>query len=154
MRELESSLQQFAEFLLKGQLMHPKAAPFAVRWVRSFLQRPAQDLPLGDQVRQFCDALEREGRWQDWQVRQAEQALRIYFVNCLQRTDWRRAPSTGAVDAEGRTTPLEALHLLRQRIRARHYSYRTECSYADWVRRFLDYCAQRDGPRPRVTADA
>ena len=62
MRELESSLQQFAEFLLKGQLMRPKAAPFAVRWVRSFLQRPAQDLPLGDQVRQFCDALEREGR--------------------------------------------------------------------------------------------
>ena len=81
MRELEASLQQFAEFLLKGQLMRPNAAPFAVRWVRSFLQRPAQDLPLGDQVRQFGDALEREGRWQDWQVRQAEQALRIYFVN-------------------------------------------------------------------------
>ena len=45
MRELESSLQQFAEFLLKGQLMCPKATPFAVRWVWSFLQRPAQDLP-------------------------------------------------------------------------------------------------------------
>lgn len=87
-------------------------------------------------------------------MRQAEQALRIHFVNFLQRTDWRLAPSTGAVDAEGRTTPLEALHLLRRRIRARHYSYRTECSYADWVRRFLDYCAQRDGRRPRVTADA
>ena len=122
MRELDVSLQQFAEFLLKGQLMRPKAAPFAVRWVRIFLQRPAQDLPLGDQVLQFCDALERDGRWQDWQVRQAEEALRIYFVNFLQRTDWRRAPSTGAVDAEGRTGPLEALQLLRQRIRARHYS--------------------------------
>jgi hypothetical protein len=56
MRELESWLQQFAEFLLRGQLMRPRAAPFAVRWVRSFLQRPAQDLPIGDQVRQFCDA--------------------------------------------------------------------------------------------------
>ena len=77
MRELEASLQQFGEFLLKGQLVRPKAAPFVVRWVREFLGRPATDLPIVDQVRSFCEELERAGRWQDWQVRQAEHALRI-----------------------------------------------------------------------------
>lgn len=116
-----------------------------------FLRRPATDVPIADQVRHFCEELERGGRWQDWQVRQAEHALRIYFVNFLNRTDWHRQPSAAVVDADGRTTPLAALQQLRSRIRTRHYSYRTECSYADWVRRFLDYLAQRDGPRPRVT---
>jgi hypothetical protein len=37
MRELESSLQEFGEFLLKAQLVRPTAAPYFVRWVRRFL---------------------------------------------------------------------------------------------------------------------
>ena len=61
MRELESSLQQFGEFLLKAQLARPSAAPYFVRWVRRFLSRPASDEPLADQVRGFCEELERHG---------------------------------------------------------------------------------------------
>lgn len=93
MRELEASLQQFGEFLLKAQLVREKAAPYCVRWVRRFLTRPASDEPLADQVLRFCEELERHGGCEDWQLRQAEQALRIYFVNFLQRTDWHRRPA-------------------------------------------------------------
>ena len=94
MRELEASLQQFGEFVLKAQLMKASAAPYCVRWVRQFLTRPAANEPLADQVRRFCEELERQGACEDWQVRQAEQALRIYFVNFLQRTDWQRQPAS------------------------------------------------------------
>ncbi len=87
MRELESSLQQFGEFLLKAQLARPAAAPYFVRWVRRFLSRPASDEPLRDQVRGFCEELDRNGGSEDWQVRQADQALRLYFVNFLKRTN-------------------------------------------------------------------
>lgn len=154
MRELDTSLQQFGEFLLKARLVKEKAAPYCVRWVRRFLTRPASNEALGDQVRQFCEALERDDGCQDWQVRQAEQALRIYFVNFLQRTDWRQPAST-LVDEKGCTNPLAALDELRRRIRTRHYSYRTECSYADWVRRFFAYCSERQGvPEPRIESDA
>jgi len=155
MREREASLQEYGEFLLKAQLVKEKAAPYCVRWVRAFLSRPASPDPLEDQVRRFCDDLERQGR-EDWQVRQAEQALRIYFVNFLRRTDWHRRPTSASavVDEAGRTTPLGALEQLRLRLRTRHYSYRTECSYADWVRRFLAYLAERQGaPHPRVDSD-
>jgi hypothetical protein len=55
MRELEASLQQFGEFLLKAQLARPQTAPYFVRWVRRFLSRPASDEPLADQVRGFCE---------------------------------------------------------------------------------------------------
>ena len=155
MRELEASLQQFGELLLKGRLVREKAAPHCVRWVRRFLMRPASDEPLADQVRRFCEDLERNGRCQEWQVRQAEQALRIYFVNFLQRTDWHRRPASTVVSEQGRTNPLAALDELRRRLRTRHYAYRTECSYADWVRRFFAYLAERQGvPHPRVASEA
>jgi integrase len=154
MRELESSLQQFGEFLLKSQIVRAQNAPHFVRWVRQFLSRQASDQPLADQVRGFCEDLERTARCADWQVRQAEQALRLYFVNFLNRIEWHRQPPNAVVDEQGRTNPLTALQQLRTRVRTRHYSYRTECSYADWVRRFLEYAAQQQGAvHPRVTAD-
>ena len=101
MRELESSLQQLAEFLLKAQLVRPNAAPFVVRAVRQFHLQAATDESLADRVRGFCEELERAGR-QDWQVQQAEQALRISFVNVLNRTDWHRQPASPVVDTNGR----------------------------------------------------
>ena len=33
MREIEASLQQFGEVLLRARLMREKAAPYCVRWV-------------------------------------------------------------------------------------------------------------------------
>ena len=147
-------MQEFGEFLLKAQLVRPTAAPYFVRWVRRFLSRQASDEPLADQVRGFCEELERDGGSEDWQVRQADQALRIYFVNFLKRTDWHRRPVSTVVDEQGRTSPLAALEQLRTRLRTRHYYYRTECTYADWVRRFLDYTAQQQGvPHPRVESE-
>ena len=154
MRELEASLQQFGEFLLKARLVKEKAAPYCVRWVRRFLTRPASNEPLADQVRRFCEELEHGGACQDWQVRQADQALRIYFVNFLHRTDWHRGSASAVVDQQGRTNPLAALEELRRRLRTRHYSYRTECSYADWSRRFCAYASERQSvAQPRIEAD-
>jgi hypothetical protein len=129
------------------QMAREKAAPYFVRWVRRFLTRPASDEPLADQVRRFCEELEQNGGCQDWQLRQAEQALRIYFVNFLKRTDWHRRPQSAVVDELGQVNPPAALEQLRMRLRTRHYSYRTECTYMDWVRRFFDYAAGRHAAR-------
>ena len=153
MRELESSLQAFGEYLLKAQLVRPNAAPYVVRWVRRFLARPATNDPLVDQVRLFCEELAQHGSVAEWQVRQADQALRIYFVNFLKRPDWHRR-TEGTADPLAPSSPLAALDLLRTRLRTRHYAYRTECTYVDWVRRFLEYAATRQGvPHPRVDAE-
>src|ERR1700710_3129444 len=111
MRELESLLQQFSDFLLK-ELVRPTAAPYFVRWVRRFLSRPASDEPLTDQVRGFCEELERNGGIEDWQVRQADQALRMYFVNFFKRTEWHRRPASTVVDEHGCPSPLAALEQL------------------------------------------
>lgn len=155
MRELESSLQQFGEFLLKARLARPNAAPYLVRWVRRFLAWPATDAPLADQVRVFCETLERDNHIADWQVRQAHQALRMYFVNFLKRTNWAQAPANATVDEQRHASPLAAVELMRTRLRTRHYSYRTECTYVDWARRLFEYAAERQGlPHPTISADS
>ena len=155
MRETESVLQQFGEFLLKRQLVRPSAAPYFVGWVRRVLSRQASVEPLADKVRRFCEDIERNGEVEDWQVRQAERTLQVYFVNFLDRTDWHRRPASAVVDEKGRAIPLAALEQLRLRIRTRHYSYRTECCYVDWARRFFSYLVdQQGGPQPRVHAEA
>jgi hypothetical protein len=85
MRDVESSIEAFGEFLLRGQLVGQNAAPYFVRWLRRFLSREATSEALVDQVRRLCDDLERAGQSAEWQVRQAEQALRLYFVDFLER---------------------------------------------------------------------
>lgn len=75
-------------------------------------------------------------------------------MNFLKRTEWHRRPASTVVDEQGCTNRLAALEQLRTRLRTRHYSYRTECTYVDWVRRFLDYAAQQQGvPHPRVASE-
>ncbi len=66
MRDLESALQAFGEFLLKGQSVRQTAAPYFVRWVQRFLSREATSEALANQVRRFCDDLERAGESADW----------------------------------------------------------------------------------------
>jgi hypothetical protein len=150
MRELETSLQQFVEEFLLGARLVRVGGP-ARAWVRRCLTRPASKATLADQALRFSEELAASGGCQDWQVRQAEQAVRIYFVNFLQRTEWHRRPASATVDEQQRANPLTVLEELRGRLRTRHYSYRTECSYADWVRRFLAYLSERQGmPHPRV----
>ena len=82
-----------------------------------------------------------------------QQALRLYFADFLGRTDWSRQPASTVVDEQGGTSPLAALEEMRRRLRTRHYAYRTECTYVDWVRRFLAYVGGQQGVRqPRVDA--
>jgi hypothetical protein len=47
MRDLEATLQEFGEFLLKSKLAREKNAPYIVRWVRRFLSAPASEPPNG-----------------------------------------------------------------------------------------------------------
>src|SRR4051812_17754887 len=104
MRELESPLQSFGEFLLEVQLVRPTAPPHFVRWVRRFMSRPASDKPLADRVRKFCEALD-HGNWiDDAPVRHANQTLRMYFLNLHKRTEWHRRPAGTVTDEQGCTS--------------------------------------------------
>jgi integrase len=154
MLELESELQKYGEFLLKANLVPERMAPFFVRWVRWFLKYGGSEASLAERMDRFCANLEQSGRWKDWQIAQAERAVRVYFVNYLKQTDWNKRPESKVWDTEGRVDGLAALAELRARLRTKHYSYRTEQTYMDWSRRFLDYATEcQKAPRPTVAPE-
>lgn len=154
MSELETELQKYGEFLLKANLVPDKFAPFFVRWVRWFLRHGGSSASLAERLDEFRARLETSGRWQDWQIAQAERAIRVYFVNYLKQTDWNKRPHSVVWDATGRVDTLAALAELRARLRTKHYSYRTESTYIDWARRFFDYATQcQKEVRPTIAAD-
>ena len=156
-KDIERGLADFGEFLLRERIVHSAHAPFHVKWVRRFLERdePQAGEALQDRVRRFCEDLERAAWATEWMVKQAEQAIRLYFLNFLKVTDWRKPERLAQVqDAEGQVNPEAALAQLRETLRLKHYSYRTEKTYADWVRRFFEYLGEAEKGRTVVTAEA
>ena len=137
--ETDSLLAAFGEYLLRSRIADEKHARYYVRWVRQFLGRPAvmPNATPDEALTGFLDTLERDGR-EDWQVEQARKAVTAWF-------GWRQrakeaAPAPKAAPApDGSVVADDALAALRDTIRVRHYSYRSEQTYLDWVRRFFDY---------------
>lgn len=149
MSDVETQLQRFGEYLLRADLVPEKQAPFYVKWVRQFLRFRTDAQALEDRLDGFLEELHRSAFWSEWHIKQAERAVRTYFVNFLEVTDWKRRPTQEVRDAEGRVDVLPALEALRTRLRVRHYSYRTEATYVDWARRFIAYAAEvQQTPRP------
>jgi Phage integrase, N-terminal SAM-like domain len=149
--------------------VRPDRSPFYVRWGKDF-DSFLPDKSLKDRSRKdieafLADLRKRQGI-ADWQVRQAEHALRILYEVFLPHYTPERHPTVapagkhptqeGMAKADGfrdRVIPGEVerqfpelIERVKTEIRARHYSYRTETSYLDGVRRFIafhDYAAPR-----------
>jgi integron integrase len=155
MNDLDQALARFGEFLLRARIADERRGSFFVSWVRRFLCRPVSPgESLQDRVQKFREDLERRGRWQDWQIEQAERAVRLYFVNFLKQTDWAARERDLVRRSDGGVDRLAVIEEMRTRLRVRHYSYRTESTYADWVRRFLDYAAaQQAVEAPQVKSE-
>ncbi|MEM3421927.1 MAG: integron integrase [Candidatus Hadarchaeum sp.] len=148
------SLEPFEAYLAKRQLVPERQRPYLVRWVRLFLQGPGGDKGLSpaDQKKLFQDALDKDRRLEDWQRRQAMQAVELYLDQFL---PWSRAKTLEKDlfrEMEGKefrvSHPGEAgrslnVQRMRELLRIRHYSYRTEQSYLHWVERYHAFCQSR-----------
>ena len=97
-------------------------------------------------MRIFLEELSQSGRYQEWQILQAEKAIRLYFAHFLKDSIWHSAQeprvsvsATGVVDVE------EASRTARTVLRTKHYSYRTEQTYLSWIASFFKYLADTNG---------
>jgi integron integrase len=154
----------------------PDRSGFYVRWAKEFVNfLPEKRLKdrSGKDIEAFLASLgERKGITK-WQVKQAEHALKILYEVFLprysparsSRLDPPRKQLAGKADPKGegfrdRVIPGEVerrysslLEATKTEIRTRHYSYRTEMAYVDWVRRFVAFHDYAD-PRRLDTASA
>ncbi len=146
--ENELQLSKFGEYLLRGRLVLEKNARFYVHWVRKFLGEAPDDpsKTLGERVEVFLGAMGRDAKYQDWQIDQAEKALRLFFNNFRNEGDWSSATAPSvAPAADGTIAPAEVLAATRGTLRLKHYAYRTEQTYLDWINRFFRYLKDERG---------
>jgi len=140
----------------------PDRLPFYVNWAKNFTNflpgKPLKDR-FGKDIEAFLADLRKRQGIADWQVRQAEHALRILYEIFL--PGYAPERHTGVASPEklpvqeataktggfrDRVIPGEVerqfsdlVEAVKTEVRARHYSYRTERSYLDWVRRFIAF---------------
>src|SRR4030042_5767122 len=145
-----------------------------VNWAKGF-DSFLPDKPLKDRSKKDIEAfladLGKRRSIADWQVKQAEHALKILYEIFLphytpeRQTGVRptgkhptQEPIAKAGGIRDRVIPGEAerqfpelIEALKTGVRTRHFSYRTETTYLDWVRRFIafyDYANPRDVDAP------
>lgn len=81
--DMELEMSRFGEYMLKSRVVPEKYAPYYVKWVRKFMVY-VPDKPgfnFEDRLTVFLDNLKAYN--EDWQIVQAEKAVRLYFSHYI-----------------------------------------------------------------------
>ena len=137
-------LPEFQAFLLDKKLARDKNVFFYALWVSKFLSfankmQMLPDLYQENAVNEFIESLKSNPATSDWQIHQASDAIRLYYFH------YRGVkPNHLSVGNSFRFAP-ELLAETQRLIRLKHYSFSTERTYQQWIKRFLDYARQTGG---------
>jgi integron integrase len=136
--EVEADVTRFGRHVVEHRLAGESQVAFWLMWVRMFLEQTTAGGSQDAAVRRFVEQLGREGHV-EWKVAQAERSVRCFCGPWRQKGAdercERRRMALGATVAGDEQT----LAALRELVRLRHYSPRTEETYVDWVRRYFRY---------------
>lgn len=134
-------LPQFQKFLLARKLVPEKNMRFFAYWVSRFLEfSRKREYPANEYqesaVMEFLDILRKDKRVLDWQPRQAEDAIKLYYFHYLGKEGAHLFAEISLNDISG------ILKETKRLIRLKHYSYSTERTYLQWIERFFNYALQ------------
>ena len=152
---------------LEENRVRPDRSTFYVKWAQSFVDfRPGKKLRnrSAEDINAFLENLRNRPGIKEWQVQQAEHALKVLYEEFLagyapghvpaspqaeQVTARKRGTGPNRFrdhvfpgEIDRRFSPL--IQALKTAIRGRHYSIRTEMAYLDWVRRFIAFHGYAD----------
>ncbi len=145
----ERNISDFCDFLIKRQLVVAGRETFYVFWLRRYFQQEINFKGTGweSKLPQFLDSLKREPQIAPWQVDQASQAVQLYFNNFLnaQKKSLEQGKNQGEKGKSDWFDGQRVLADLTEWLRIKHYAYKTEKSYLNWCRRFLQYSYECKG---------
>lgn len=138
----------FGRYLIENRIVRPGVERFMVIWARKFFESRQQwpQLPWFEQLPLYLDTLRREGI-QQWQIVQAEQAVRVYFINYL--TSANSGSTNPSTPSLKETNDKNITHLLEQFteiLKLRNYASRTQKTYLYWTKQFLYYAHSTSSP--------
>jgi len=136
-------LPEFQKFLLEKKLAPEKNVPFYAHWINRYLSYARKRNLSGIEydevaVLEFLESLKLDQHLQDWQHRQANDSIRLYYFHYLKKTDERTAKAVAAESIS------DVLNETKRLIRLKHYSISTERTYLQWIERFLAYVTETE----------
>ncbi len=144
----EFRADEFGEYLLAKEIVGQGKEKFHVIWVRRFFDKRGQwpRYLWSEQLPKFLEELAGSPNIETWQVAQAEQAVRLYFVNFRDNEGGHEKPETLVeVKEDGSFLPAAALNAFREAMRLKNYAFRTEETYLGWCKRLMRYTAKVQG---------
>ena len=137
-------LEPFVRYIKERNLANERNIPYYVQWVQRFLTASLPDIATSsrDRIQAFENLLSKNQSIQDWQIRQALKAVELYIKVFIPSANME---PINPDDREKAISEADRIYdQMRELIRLRHYSYRTEQTYLDWVRRYMGYALNHD----------
>lgn len=132
--------------------VNEKQRPHFLRWIRRFvLSDGGQGVEPTVAREGFLAGLQTQGEILDWQLKQAERAVRWYQEK-FHESGEADFPGKVLKPASGKTWE-ETLVATRLILRQKDYAYRTEQTYVDWIERFRRFVGSAT-PGTLSSADA
>jgi hypothetical protein len=132
-------LRAFESFLVKKGVTKTQYVPYYVKWVADcygFLEQPLSDRLNSEQRSGFLSHMGKSH--EDWQVKQADTALRMYDY-FLSRNEERGEGMSADQEEEWKNSEKR----MRETLRLRQRSLNTEKTYLTWVRNFRAWVGKR-----------
>ena len=125
-------MDDFKAYILSSRIANERNADFYVRWVTGFYKycsKDPADAVTQEVIDEYLAYLAK--RKEDWQVRQASDAIQVYLF-FIKRSDRESCREKGDGKAQWKTVAEEMRHALR----LRHRAPRTEEAYLSWLRKY------------------
>ena len=133
-------LPEFQKFLINRKLVPEKNVSFYAYWVSKFIVFLNNNKTMSKELRieKFLAQLKTEKKASDWQVHQANESLQLYFDHFL-KGDTTILHPNNPERQKNIFNLTQIIEKMREALRIKHYSYKTERSYIDWAKRFYYY---------------
>jgi integron integrase len=134
-------LPEFQKFILDKKLAPEKNVLFYALWASKYFtyarkKQINSDIYQENAVIEFIESLKSDPNMSDWQIRQAGDAIRLYYFH------YRGLKPDNLSTIKANNAIPELLKETQRLIRLKHYSYSTEKTYLQWIKRFLEYVKQ------------
>jgi integron integrase len=132
-------LKNYEAFLNRKGALKTQYIPYYLKWVSDcyvFLNEPLSNRLNSDQKKQFL--LDMAKRYEDWQVKQADTALRLYDYFLSKNI----TAKTGETSSHNETWRVLE-EKMRNALRLRHRSLSTEKTYLIWLRSFKAFVGEK-----------
>jgi hypothetical protein len=125
-------MDDFKSYILSSRIAKEISADFFVHWMTgfySYCSKDPDDTVTQEVIDEYLAYLAK--RKEDWQVRQASDAIQLYLF-FKKRNDRQSCREKGNGKAQWKIVAEE----MRQALRLRHRAARTEEAYLSWLRKY------------------